>query len=85
MSSTAVEEKRVAAIEENEDAAPKKEGPMAELLNAVGKPPVLDDVVEGPVVAVGRARVFVDLHPFGTGIIYGREYLAAREALKNVN
>ncbi|MBI2610788.1 S1 RNA-binding domain-containing protein [Candidatus Kaiserbacteria bacterium] len=62
-----------------------KEGPMAELLNSVGKPPFVDDVVEGPVVAVGRARVFVDLHPFGTGIIYGREYLSAREALKNVN
>jgi len=62
-----------------------KEGPMAELLSAGQKPPVIDDVVEGPVVAVGRARVFVDLPPFGTGIIYGREYLSARESLKNVN
>ncbi|MBI2612608.1 S1 RNA-binding domain-containing protein [Candidatus Kaiserbacteria bacterium] len=86
MSSTAVEEKKVVTNEENEtEAAPKKEGPMAELLNSVGKPPVVDDVVEGPVVAVGRARVFVDLHPFGTGIIFGREYLSARETLKNVN
>ncbi len=62
-----------------------KEGPMAELLKNAGKPPALDDVVEGPVVAVGRARVFIDLHPYGTGIIYGREYLSARETLKNVN
>src|SRR3989344_1865486 len=67
-----------------EDAV-AKEGPMAELLNSAPKRPALDDVVEGPVVAVGRARVFVDLHPFGTGIIYGREYLSARETLKNVN
>jgi small subunit ribosomal protein S1 len=29
--------------------------------------------------------VFVDLHPYGTGIIYGREYLSARDTLKNVN
>ncbi|OGG80570.1 hypothetical protein A3A39_01475 [Candidatus Kaiserbacteria bacterium RIFCSPLOWO2_01_FULL_54_13] len=58
---------------------------MAELLNAVPKRPAADDVVEGPVIAVGRARVFVDLHPFGTGIIFGREYLSARETLKNVN
>src|SRR3990167_4415717 len=58
---------------------------MAELLSAAPTPPELDDVVEGPVIAVGRARVFVDLHPFGTGIIYGREYLSARESLKNVN
>jgi small subunit ribosomal protein S1 len=46
---------------------------------------MIDDVVEGPVIAIGRARVFVDLPPFGTGIIYGREYLSARETLKNVN
>lgn len=63
--------------------APK--GPMADLLTNAPKPPAVDDVVEGPVIAVGRARVFVDLHPFGTGIIYGREYLSARETLKNVH
>jgi small subunit ribosomal protein S1 len=62
-----------------------KVGPMADMLAAAPKSPAIDDVVEGPVVAVGRARVFVDLHPFGTGIIYGREYLSARETLKNVH
>lgn len=63
----------------------KKEGPMEALFESTPKRPSNDDVVEGPVVAIGRARVFVDLHPFGTGIIYGREYLSAREALKNTN
>ena len=58
---------------------------IAELLRSTPKAPSVDDVVEGPVVAIGRARVFVDLHPFGTGIIYGREYLSARETLKNVH
>lgn len=86
-SATAVEEeKKVVDAEEGEtEAAPEQQGPMAELMGAAPKVPALDDVVEGPVVAIGRARVFVDLHPFGTGIIYGREYLSAREALKNVN
>lgn len=70
-------------VEVKEEAAPQ--GPMAELLQSTPKPPVNDDVVEGPIVALGRARVFVDLHPFGTGIIYGREYLSARETLKNVH
>src|SRR3989338_750968 len=81
------EEKVVVANDENEAAevVVEKQGPMAELLSASPTPPELDDVVEGPVIAVGRARVFVDLHPFGTGIIYGREYLSARESLKNVN
>jgi small subunit ribosomal protein S1 len=85
---TAVKGREDATDEELEGSpseALAKEGPMAELLKTAQKPPVLDDVVEGPVVAVGRARVFIDLHPFGTGIIYGREYLSARETLKNVN
>jgi len=92
MSATAVEEKKVVDSDDNEmeekglpSEALAKEGPMAELLDSVPKPPAIDDVVEGPVIAIGRARVFVDLHPFGTGIIYGREYLSARETLKNVN
>ncbi len=73
-------------VEENDvEVVAEKKGPMAELLLTAPKVPVIDDVVEGPVVAIGRARVFVDLHPFGTGIIYGREYLSARETLKNVN
>lgn len=49
------------------------------------KVPMVDDVVEGPIVAIGRARIFIDLHPFGTGIIFGKEYLSARETLKSVN
>jgi len=61
------------------------QGPMHGLFEATPKRPANDDVVEGPVIAIGRARVFVDLHPFGTGIIYGREYLSARESLKNTN
>src|SRR5258708_5259411 len=73
-------------VEENDtEVVVEKTGPMAELMKSANKPPVIDDVVEGPVIAIGRARVFVDLHPYGTGIIYGREYLSARETLKNVN
>ena len=72
-------------INEESTALIEKEGPMADILRTSGKPPALDDVVEGTVIAIGRARVFINLHPFGTGIIYGREYLSARETLKNVH
>ncbi|MDZ4227516.1 MAG: S1 RNA-binding domain-containing protein, partial [Patescibacteria group bacterium] len=86
---SAVEEQSLPSETSDDEAlaseAPAKEGPMAELVRSAGSPPAIDDVVEGPVIAVGRARVFVDLHPYGTGIIYGREYLSARETLKNVN
>src|SRR6185503_2548383 len=82
MQAVAAEEK---SVKNDENEVIEKGGPMAELLMEVKKRPDLDDVVEGPVVAIGRARVFVDLAPFGTGIIYGREYLSARDALKNVH
>lgn len=80
-----VKEEVVKDSDESEVVEVVPQGPMTELLANTPKVPAIDDVVEGPVVAVGRARVFVDLHPFGTGIIYGREYLSARETLKNVH
>ena len=83
MTVTTTEEKKATRTEGEIES--ERKGPMAELLTSVPKAPAVDDVVEGPVIAIGRARVFVDLHPFGTGIIYGREYLSARETLKNVN
>ena len=41
-------------------------------------PPVMGDTVEGPVITIGSGKIYIDLPPFGTGIIYGREYLSAR-------
>ena len=42
-------------------------------------------IVEGVVSAVGRARVYIDIHPYGTGLIYGREYMNARDILRKVS
>lgn len=47
--------------------------------------PKESQLIEGVVSAIGRARVFVDLPPFGTGIIYGREYMNARDILRKVS
>jgi len=81
---TATSEKPVSVSDEREEEK-KPQGPMDLVLEAAPKRPSIDDVVEGPIVAIGRARVFIDLAPFGTGIIYGREYLSARDTLKNVH
>ncbi|MDP3734947.1 MAG: S1 RNA-binding domain-containing protein [bacterium] len=65
---------------------PKKhESPMAALILRAGTPPVGGDLVHGNVVAIGRMAVYVDLSPFGTGTIYGREYQSARDLLRKVN
>lgn len=45
----------------------------------------LDEIVEGPVIAVDKAAIYVDLRPFGTGIIYGREFIAARDLIRKTN
>ena len=57
---------------------------MDTLLSESATPPVVGDTVEGPVIALGSGKVYIDLPPFGTGIIYGREYLSARDVLRKV-
>ncbi|MDD5318278.1 MAG: S1 RNA-binding domain-containing protein [Candidatus Pacebacteria bacterium] len=63
----------------------KKDSPMGKMLNDTVTPPSVADIVEGPVIAIDKKGVFVDLHPYGTGIIYGREYINARDIIKKVN
>lgn len=47
-------------------------------------PPSEGEIIEGTVSAIGRAKVFIELHPFGQGVIYGREYMNARDILRKV-
>lgn len=42
------------------------------------------EIVEGKIVGKGRASAFVDLGIFGTGIIYGREFYASKDELKEL-
>jgi hypothetical protein len=44
-----------------------------------------DDVIEGTVSALTGTQVFVDLGPVGTGIIYGSEFINARDVIKKIN
>lgn len=73
--------------------APKKEkvekavddSLMGRFITASATPPVAGDIVEGPVIAIEKSGVYIDLKPFGTGIIYGREFIAARDIVKKLN
>ena len=58
---------------------------MQGLLNRAPEPPKEGDIVEGKVIALDRARLYINLPPFGTGIIFGREYMNAREVIKRTN
>lgn len=45
----------------------------------------LDDIVEGPVVAINKSYVYIDLAPIGTGLIFGAEYMNARDVIRKIN
>jgi len=47
--------------------------------------PQMGSLVEGKIIAKDRSSVFVDLGPQGTGIIYGREFYEAKDAIKDLN
>jgi len=58
---------------------------MGRLLIDTATPPNVADIIEGTVIAIDKKGVFIDLPPFGTGIIYGREYIVARDVIKKIN
>lgn len=65
--------------------APKNDSYMGKLMIDSANPPSVGDLVEGPVIAIDKKGVFIDLKPYGTGIIFGREYINARDIIRKVN
>lgn len=63
----------------------RPETPMDKFFAEAKNPPSIGDVIEGSVIALDKAAVYVDLSPFGTGIIFGREYINARDIIKKIN
>lgn len=58
-------------------------GLMHGILKTVPIPPQVGQIVEGKIIGTDRLRLYVDLRPFGTALVYGREYLNARDIIKN--
>ncbi len=72
-------------VEESEESKAKRDSVMGRLLTQVPTPPAIGSIVEGPVLANERGAVYIDLYPFGTGIIFGKEYLSVRDVVKKIN
>jgi ribosomal protein S1 len=45
----------------------------------------VEDVIEGTVLAVEKSAVYVSVPPHGTGIIYGYEYIQAKDVIRKLN
>ena len=58
---------------------------MADMIADVAIPPSEGDIIDGKVIALDKAAVYVDIPPFGTGIIYGREYIVARDLVRKLH
>lgn len=69
---------------ETQTTAPKT-GVMHTYITESPTPPKEGEIIEGTVSAIGRARVYIELAPFGTGLIYGREFMNARDILRKVS
>jgi predicted RNA-binding protein with RPS1 domain len=46
--------------------------------------PAVGENIEGTVIANERNHLYVDLAPFGTGVIFGREYLIIKDLIKDI-
>ena len=69
----------------NDLKSTEEESIMEKVVNDAPNPPEEGDLVDGEILGFEKAKVYIDLSPFGTGIIYGREYINAREVIKNAN
>ncbi|MBA7618174.1 30S ribosomal protein S1 [subsurface metagenome] len=52
--------------------------------NDLIRPPKVGEIIQGMVVGLGRSAVYIDLGSLGAGIIYGKEFYDARNALKSL-
>ena len=59
--------------------------PMTKWMAELPSRPQAGTIIEAPVIKVDKRAVFVDIPPFGVGIIYGREYMNARDLVKHMN
>ncbi len=58
---------------------------MAAQFADIPNPPKIGDDIEGKVITLYKSRLFVDLSPFGTGLIFGKEFMIARDIIRKVN
>ncbi|MEX0652250.1 MAG: S1 RNA-binding domain-containing protein [Candidatus Paceibacterota bacterium] len=80
-----IKTKNVEKEEIEEKQAPKAKSLMDDYLSKTANPPQPGDLIEGLVIAIERSHIYINLPPFGTGIIYGREFMNARDILRKIN
>ncbi len=58
---------------------------LSSILNRSVNKPEVDSLVEGSVISVEQSSVYIDLAPYGAGIIYGREFINAKDIIRKIH
>ena len=58
---------------------------MSELYDKVEHALHPGQVVEGTVIDIDKNSLYIDLSPYGTGIVFGREFLSIKDIIKNIS
>lgn len=72
-------------VSDQEGKESVKENKMSKFLDDSILPLSKDSIIECTVISIAKNSIFVDLPPWGTGIIFGREYINARDLIKKIN
>jgi small subunit ribosomal protein S1 len=72
-------------VEVKEEVKKEDVDVMTKFITESANPPQVDDIVEGKVIGIEKSTVYIDIPPFGTGIIFGKEYISARDIIKKIN
>ncbi|MBU1557686.1 S1 RNA-binding domain-containing protein [Patescibacteria group bacterium] len=78
-------EEVVEETKEDENTEVENTSIMTSLIESMPELPVVGELVEGVVIGIDKNSIFIDLPPFGTGTIYGREFMNVRDVVKNLN
>ena len=73
-----------AIVEDKSSVDAKPKGVMAQILSNTANSPLVGDLIEGTVIELDKSRLYIDLAPFGTGIIYGKEFINARDIIRKI-
>jgi len=58
---------------------------MVKLMEKAPNHPKVGDLVEGTIITLDKSATYITLPPFSTGIIYGREYIIARDLIRKLH
>ncbi|MEX0910300.1 MAG: S1 RNA-binding domain-containing protein [Candidatus Paceibacterota bacterium] len=72
-------------VDEKKDPKDAPVSVMDDIIKNTPNRPEIESLIDGRVIAKGKMALFVDLPPYGTGMIFGREYFNARDLIKKIN